>query len=273
MCSQFVNRVEPSYAAPTAINRHFSKVAQRYHYLRTTDSEPITLIVKELKKLAHIEAVDIGCGTGRYDLLLCRYLGDKLRLTCVDANVDMLEALGKYLENQGVSNFISMLASAENLPSPSNTYDCVCTFNAIHHFNLLEYLHESARILKSGGYLFIYTRLREQNRKNIWGRYFPKFHQKETRLYTLDTIMQSVAAVPNLWIKSVEYFQYGRTSTLAQLVERARAHHYSTFSLYSPEELERAIAGFMQKIRNEFEDAHRIRWFDENVLFVIRKYG
>ena len=102
MYLQFVIRLEPSYAAPTAINRHFSRVAQRHHYLRTTDSEPITLIFKELKNLAHVEAVDIGCGTGRYDLLLCRYLGDKLRLTCVDANVDMLEALGKYLENHGV---------------------------------------------------------------------------------------------------------------------------------------------------------------------------
>jgi len=273
VCSQFANRVEPSHATLTAIHHHFSRIAKRYHYLRTTDSEPITLIVKELKKLAHIEAVDIGCGTGRYDLLLYRYLGDKLRLTCVDANVDMLETLGKYLKKQGISNFISILASAENLPSPSNTYDCVYTFNAIHHFNLLEFLHESARILKSGGYLFIYTRLREQNRSNIWGRYFPEFHQKETRLYTPDTLTQSVVAVPNLWIKSIEYFKYGRTSTLAQLVERVRAHHYSTFSLYSSEELEEAIAGFTQKIRNEFEEAHRIRWFDENVLFVIRKEG
>ena len=114
MCSQFINRVEPSNAAPMAIHRHFSKIAQRYHYLRTTDSEPITLIVKELKKLAHIEAVDIGCGTGRYDLLLCTYLGDKLRLTCVDANVDMLEALGKYLKKQGVSN---PLPKSRNLKS------------------------------------------------------------------------------------------------------------------------------------------------------------
>ena len=273
MCAQIVNKIDPNYSALTAIHHHFSRIAPKYHDLRTTDPEPITFIAKELEQLVSIEAVDVGCGTGRYDLLLCRYLGDKLRLTCADANSNMLETLDEYLIKHGISNFTSMHSEAENLPFPSNALDCVCTFNAIHHFNLLEFLYESARILKSGGYLFIYTRIRDQNRRNIWGRYFPKFHQKETRLYTPDTLTQSVAAVPNLRIKSIEYFKYGRTSSLAQLLERARARHYSTFSLYSSEELEEAIATFTQKIGNEFEGAHRIHWFDENTLFVIRKEG
>ncbi len=273
MRSQVANRVEPGYATPTTIHHHFSRVAESYRYFRTTDSEPITLISKELKKLARIEAVDIGCGTGRYDLLLYRYLGDKLRLTCVDINADMLEMLDKYLKEHGISNFISVRSGAESVPFPSNALDCIFTFNAIHHFNLLEFLWESARILKSGGYLFIYTRLCEQNWRNIWGQCFPKFHQKETRLYTLNTLRQTVAAVPALWIKSTKFLKYKRTSALAQLVERVKATHYSTFSLYSPEELEEAIAGFAQNIENEFNGGPWIHWFDENVLFVIRKEG
>ena len=271
MRAQTLKRTGASKAISTAIHHHFSRIAGRYRYLRTTDSEPITLIVNKLKDLARIEAVDIGCGTGRYDLLLCRYLGDKLRLTCVDANADMLATLDKYLKRHGISNLTSMHSEAENLPFPNNALDCACTFNAIHHFNLPDFLRESVRILRGGGYLFIYTRLRKQNRKNIWGRYFPKFHEKETRLYTLGALKQSIVAVENLAIESIEYFEYERISTLAQLVERARAHHYSTFFLYSPEELEEAIAGFRQKIRNEFEDTQRIHWLDENVLLIIRK--
>jgi ubiquinone/menaquinone biosynthesis C-methylase UbiE len=271
MRAQTLKRTGVSKTISIAIHHHFSRIAERYRYLRTTDLEPITLIVDKLKDLADIEVADIGCGTGRYDLLLCKYLGDKLRLTCVDANADMLETLDKYLVKHSISNFTSTHSEAENLPFPNDALDCICTFNAIHHFNLLDFLHENARILRAGGYLFIYTRLREQNRRNIWGRYFPKFHQIETRLYTLDTLKQAVAAVANLTIESIEYFKYERMSTLAQLVERARAHHYSTFFLYSPGELKEAIAGFKQKIRNEFGDTQRIRWFDENVLFIIRK--
>ena len=271
MCSQVIDRAEPSYTMPTTINHHFSRVANSYRYFRTTDSEPITSIAKELKKLARIEAIDIGCGTGRYDILLYKYLGDKLHLTCVDANVDMLAQLDKYLKKLSISNFVAICSRAENLTFPSHSLDCIFTFNAIHHFNLSEFLRESARILKSGGYLFIYTRLREQNGRNIWGRCFPKFQQKETRLNTLNTLMQTVVAMPTLRIKSTEYFKYRRMSTLEQLVERVKAHHYSTFSLYSPEELEESIAGFVNRIENESNGAHWIHWFDENVLFVIRK--
>lgn len=265
------HKAKASHTKPTTIHHHFSRIAQRYHYLRTTDTEPIILLAGELRGLTHIEGLDIGCGAGRYDLLLYRYLGEKLRLTCVDANVDMLNTLERNLKEQGISNFASLPASAENLPFQGNTFDFVCTFNAIHHFNLPVFLRECARIVKTGGHFFIYTRFPEQNRRNIWGQYFPGFHQKETRLYTPETLTKAVAATPNLRIESIEYFKYGRISTLSELLKRARAHHYSTFSLYSPGELKEAIAGFSQKIGEVFEDTHQIHWYDENVLFIIRE--
>jgi hypothetical protein len=85
--------------------------------------------------------------------------------------------------------------------------------------------------------------------------------------------MQTVAAVPALRVKSLEYFRYQRISTLVQLMERARAHHYSTFWLYPPEELAEAIVGFRQNIEYHYQDIHRVNWLDENALFVIRVEG
>ena len=149
--------------------------------------------------------------------------------------------------------------------------DCVCTFNAVHHFSLLGFLNDSARVMKSGSYLFIYTRLREQNEKNIWGHYFPQFHEKENRLYSMDVMKQSIGAVDHLAIESIVFFAYSRLAALEQLLERARSHHYSTFLLYSPEELGEALKGFSLNIKNEFEDLQQIRWFDENILFIVRK--
>ena len=271
MYSKGINRVKLSQVAPTAIHHHFSKIASRYRRLRITDLEPIAFVARELEELGRVEAADIGCGAGRYDLLLCKFLGDKLGLACVDANADMLEALDTHLKECDVSNFMTVNSKAERLPFPSGALDCVCTFNAVHHFNLPDFLKESARILKNGGYLFIYTRLQEQNKRNIWGQYFPEFYRKEARLYELDTFKQAVAAVPALWIKSIEYFKYRRIATLEQLVERARAHHYSTFWLYSPKELEEAITGFAQNVKCNFKGDHQLSWFDENIMFVLRK--
>lgn len=271
MYSQVTNTEKTSELTPTDIYDHFSRIANNYRQLRTTDSEPIAFIAKELRGLTRVEAVDIGCGEGRYDLLLFNYLGDKLRLACVDANHGMLEVLDAYLKRHGISNFVAIKSGAESLPFPDGALNCVCTFNAVHHFNLLGFLRESARILKSDGYLFIYTRLYEQNRSHIWGRYFPEFHQKENRLHSSNTFLRTVAVVPTLRIESIEYFKYGRVSTLEQLIERTRARHYSTFLLYSPKELEEAITKFAQNIERRFKDVHRVSWFDEYALFIVRK--
>jgi ubiquinone/menaquinone biosynthesis C-methylase UbiE len=250
---------------------HFSRIASKYHLLRTTDLEPIAVLVQKLNLLCNIKAADIGCGEGRYDRILCRELGEKLSLTCVDTNASMLETLDKNLTEDGIQNFTSIQASAEGLSLPDNSHDCILTFNAIHHFDLLKFIQQSVRILKNDGYLFVYTRLQDQNKRNIWGKYFPGFQQKETRLFTRATIEQTINAVSGMWLQSIKYFRYDRLFSLIELEEKIRSHHYSTFFLYSADELEKAIDIFKKNISRIFQDVQRIHWYDENILFVIRK--
>ena len=271
MYSQDIDRVNKGEVASTVIYDHFTRIAKSYRHIRTTDSDPIVVIARKLRGLDRVEAVDIGCGDGRYDLLLFHYLGDKLRLACVDSNHGMLETLDTYMKEYGISNFIAINSGAESLPFPDGTFDCVFTFNAVHHFNLTDFLQESARILKSDGYLFVYTRLREQNKRNIWGLHFPKFHRKETRLYSLEAFQRTVEAVPAIWVESIQFFKYRRVATLEQLVERTRARHYSTFLLYSPAEFEKAIAGFVKNVKHHFKDNQQVVWLDEYTLFTIRR--
>jgi ubiquinone/menaquinone biosynthesis C-methylase UbiE len=273
MYSRGTNRVKTVEVASAVIRDHFTKIADSYRYLRATDPDPIAFIARKLRGLDRVEAADVGCGDGRYNLLLFHYLGDKLRLACVDPNHGMLETLDACMKDCGISNFITINSRAESLPLPGGALDCVFAFNSIHHFNPPGFLRESARILKSDGYLFVYTRLREQNKRNIWGLHFPKFHRKETRLHSLEAFMRTVEAVPALWVESIQFFKYRRVATLEQLVERARAHHYSTFVLYSPEELEKAITGFVKNIKHHFKDVQRVVWLDEYALFTIRKDG
>ncbi|MFW6102311.1 MAG: class I SAM-dependent methyltransferase [Chloroflexota bacterium] len=254
-----------------AIQQHFSRIADKYSQLRTTDEGPIAFIAKELREQPYVETADVGCGCGRYSSLLYRYMGSKLHLSCVDVTHSMLKALYRLFRAHNIDNFAAINAAAENLPFCSGTLDCVLSFNAVHHFDLLEFLQESARVLRDRGYLFIYTRLREQNCTNIWGWHFPQFCFKETRLHSLNTFIQTVESVPHLQLQSIEHFEYERFSTLEQLVERARAHHYSTFSLYSAQELEKFIAGFRRNIARSYKDVNQLKWLDEYTLFVIRR--
>lgn len=255
----------------TDIQDHFSKIAKKYRNLRTTDLEPILYIQKQLQELPKIEAADIGCGGGRYDLELFQHLEDKLYLYCIDANPEMLKQLHFYLTQQGIRNFRTVESSAEELPLESKSLDCVFTFNAIHHFKLKNFFAEVSRILKDDGLLFAYTRFRTQNKQNIWGRYFPLFKEKETRLYELEDFQEVLKNYKTLELQSVESFQYERVSSLELLIEQAKNYHYSTFYLYSEEELEQSLEQFKYNIQMNFSELENIQWIDGNALLVIRK--
>lgn len=119
--------------------------------------------------------------------------------------------------------------------------------------------------------MFIYTRFRSQNARNIWGRFFPGFSEKETRLYELPELKQVIAGFPELEIGEIKYFRFPRVASLDWLLKQARHHHYSTFSLYREDEFRIALEQFEKNLRMHFEDVNRITWVDENVMLVVRK--
>ena len=253
------------------IHLHFSQIAHKYKDLRTTDSEPILFIKNKLQNLTKIEAADVGCGVGRYDIELFHYLGERLYLTCIDDNENMLNELTKNLNEHRIENFKTIRTPARALPLAADSLDALVTFNAIHHFILSDFLREASRVLRDNGYLFIYTRSRSQNKRNIWGRFFPEFCEKEKRLYELSQLKQMLKKIPILKLESTEYFRYRRMSKLEWLMTQARHHHYSTFYLYDEREFEEALDKFQGNIIRHFKDRNNIIWDDENIMLVIRK--
>ena len=251
--------------------RHFSDVAPSYRGVRTTDVEPVRYIADVLKPYQQVVAADIGCGAGRYEKLLLDHAGEGLFLHCVDASEYMLEELKSYLDEQYDGRYNFAVGQADDLPLADESMDVVLTFNAIHHFPLQPFLTETLRVMRPGGHLFIYTRFRSQNARSIWGRYFPRFAEKEDRLYESDVMREAVASVLGLTLERIEPFRYLRGSSLDRLSEQARSRHYSTFSLYEAEEFEEALEGFNEDIRERFVNLETVEWYDENSLVVVGK--
>ena len=205
-----------------SIQHHFSRLAPDYRGLRITDLEPILSIKTRLRGFpSRIIAADIGCGDGRYDLELFHYLGERLFLYCVDSNRQMLNEVDGYLSRHGIRDFKIKQSLDRQLPFEDASLDCLFTFNAIHHFTLPRFLKETERVVKDEGRLLIYTRLRSQNRRSIWGRHFPLFHQMETRLYELWELEDILRTAKNLELEETEYFGYEREASLNRLIERA----------------------------------------------------
>ncbi|MCP4318466.1 MAG: class I SAM-dependent methyltransferase [Hyphomicrobiales bacterium] len=245
------------------MDRHFAEVSSVYREVRTTDREPIERIAMELKGLPHPKGADIGCGAGRYDRLMFEIIPG-LHLTCIDANPAMLEQVHGLLAGSGFDAFETRQSTVEGLVLEAGAYDFVTSLNAVHHFDVPDFLRKSRDGLVAGGCLFVYTRLPGQNARSIWGRYFPGFAEKETRLLELGDLHRWIEDTPGLRFVSATCLRYRRRSSPERLVEQARHRHYSTFEFYDQDAFEEALTVFLKKVRRRFPDT--VEWHDENVL-------
>ncbi len=248
---------------------HFSQIASIYSQVRTIDYELINYITKKLAFKQTIVAADIGCGDGRYSIKLIEKLRNRLSLTCVDVNYEMLQQISKISSN--FQNLQTKQAIAEELPFADNSLDCIFSFNAIHHFKINEFAKECNRVLKNNGLLFIYTRLKEQNESNIWCKFFPDFSKKENRLFDIQSLTKHISNQTSLNLTSTEFFEHKRSSNIQTLIMKAKMKHYSTFSLYTVSEFEKSLGKFKQNIYQNFSNPENIQWIDENTMFLFQK--
>ena len=251
-------------------DEHFSKIASEYRGLRTTDLDHIQHIKNQLSDKPGMNMADVGCGDGRYSIELLKCLQDDCYLHCIDYNESMLKHLKSYLISNNILNFCARPGDANKLPLESDSMDCIVTFNAIHHFDIKRFLAEVYECLKDDGNVFIYTRLRNQNSRNIWGQYFPLFAETEERLFEFDELQYAVKKA-DMRITNTRVFGHDRTSDLSSLVKKAKNNHYSTFALYDKDEFKRSSETFEQNIRDNFDDLEDIRWQDENILLQVGK--
>ena len=252
------------------IEEHFASVAEVYTNMRTTDREPIEYIRAAMAEIKPVKAADIGCGSGRYSLMLFEAL-EGLSLTCIDYSRKMLEELERTLVARGIARFEVIHSRIEEIVLAPASYDCLCSFNAVHHFDLPAYIAQVAAALKLDGQGFVYTRTSSQNAASVWGRYFPGFLEKENRLYRLSDMVQCVEETHGLEMVAARRFRFLRRSILERILTQARNKHYSTFSLYNAQEMESALARFEANIRENFCDPNEIDWYDGNTMLHFRR--
>jgi SAM-dependent methyltransferase len=240
---------------------HFGRVAAVYESLRTTDEAPVRAIGQFLPDRP-VTGLDVGCGTGRYSRLLGELLPAGSLLAATDVSAAMLAQLtaGTRGHAPGV---VPLLAAAEELPLRAASLDLVTAFNCVHHFDLGRFLTAVARVLRPGGQLFIYTRTPQQNARTIWGRYFPGFTEHEQRLHSQAALLDAVRRTGGLTVAAAQTFRQPRSSTAERLRAQAEGRHYSTFSLYPPQELSASIATFLARLPGP-----EVSWVDEHLLVV-----
>ncbi len=239
--------------------RHFAVVASHYESVRDTDDAPVCHIRDRLPD-GPLVGLDVGAGTGRYTRLLAGLLADRASILALDRSQPMLLVH----EDGRPGERATACAEAERLPIAANCVDFVVTFNAVHHFDLDRFVQEAARVLTPSGHLFVYTRTPEQNAQSIWGRAFPDFTSREHRLHDEATLRHALRPLGTVYTTS---FSFPRRSTPVRLAERVRCRAYSTFILYEPDELERALDRFLRAL----DGSDEVCWHDHNLLVHVQR--
>jgi ubiquinone/menaquinone biosynthesis C-methylase UbiE len=102
-------------------------------------------------------ALDLGCGTGRYTVLMAK----KCRaVAACDVSKTGLAITQKLLEKRGVENCILSLQSFSKLNYVDNSFDAILCNNVLQHGlkkDITAGAGEISRVLKKGGLLYIKT--------------------------------------------------------------------------------------------------------------------
>ena len=94
--------------------------------------------------------IDVACGTGDIAKLFLDYVNKDSEITCIDPNKAMIKKAKEKLETY--KNLTWMIASAEKLPIPENTFDFyTISFGLRNTKSLDKALSEAYRVLKPGG--------------------------------------------------------------------------------------------------------------------------
>ncbi len=252
---------------------HFDRIASSYRGLRKTDLEPVEYLASILAEGdGNIRLLDLGCGTGRYTEALLDCLSNPLNLYCLDISEEMLRLCqDKLCKHRSAKSCFLLQARADSIPLDNASLDFMVTFNAIHHFDIPKFFNETARVLRPGGSLGIYTRSRAQNKKTVWGLYFPGFVERENRLLSVEEFERIISRRRDLRLEEVKTYNFKRVISIDRLMQLVSRHHYSTFKFYTPEELKKNTAIFEKGLKTRFDDLENIPHDSNHTLLLVRK--
>ncbi len=155
----------------------FNKVYDKYDLMNDFMSLGIHRIwKKDLIQLMNPskgkKLIDVACGTGDLGKLYLDSVGANQKILCVDPNKGMIKKGKSKLKKY--KNIKWIIASAENLPIPDNSYDYyTISFGLRNAKNLNKALSEAYRILKPGGrYLCLeFSKIENSNLNSFYKNY------------------------------------------------------------------------------------------------------
>lgn len=115
----------------------------------------VSEMIRLLKDERALSVLDVGCGTGRHSRYLAHHAFTAYAL---DTRQETLIPLTQPVNRDQPGHLYPVMATMTSLPFQTACLDAICCFSTIHHNRFSEIvmtLQEFARVLRSGGLLFL----------------------------------------------------------------------------------------------------------------------
>src|SRR3989344_6002928 len=133
--------------------KRFGSQVRAYDKYRSIPPEKAyKLLFSLIKKEGVIDVLDVGCGTGKSTEPLVR---KNIKVVGCDHDVKMLDQAKKNALSRNL-DITYKKCEVENLPFKPNSFDIVVCFNAFHWFANRKTVKNIKRVLRPGGFLFIF---------------------------------------------------------------------------------------------------------------------
>jgi ubiquinone/menaquinone biosynthesis C-methylase UbiE len=225
--------------------------AASFEKYRSQKTETTTALIRSVLRYVPsspgARVIDIGCGTGRYALLLTS--GTEAPIFSTDLSIEMVE---KGREKDKANDVFWFLSDACQMPFADESFDVALLFLVLHVVkDSKRALQEAYRILRSGGHCLILTHSHSQLDRDTIFRFFPEarklnkrrmlsltklkelvrgigFHHLRTGefveadTYCRDAFLEKVRSKPNTSLRSMNDADFQRRY---EVLEAAVAHH------------------------------------------------
>jgi len=231
-------------AMPKAFDYDATDISRAYATARRLTEERGRVwrghLSSELGDLHLRTIVDLGCGGGRFSLLLHDLF--RARVYGIDSSQRMLAAASE----QPDSHLITWLrASADALPLAEAEIDLVFMYLVYHHLrDPLAALRECARVLTSSGRLLVINATLEILESLRWLPFFPSARRIDMARLPARTTLSEVARDAGLSLLRQRTVTYPVASSLSAYADHVATRTFSTLQLVSDEEFDRGAAEF-----------------------------
>jgi len=244
----------------------YSQVAKYYDEVR---SIPADILVSKIIEYGKIDAkctvLDVGCGTGRFPLIISTV---KKPIFCaLEPSIEMLK---QAVTKDKTKCILWVRGDGQRLPFQESLFDCVYMTAVIHHIENKEMaLREIYRVLKRDGNCVIQTFSHSGIKKHIT-RDFPKVVAIDLKRIPSVPSLKKMMAITGF--KEIHHhivtIDEGYVST-NEYLKRVRKKYMSTLTLLSEDDFQRGFKIFQQRVRRKY--GNQIRKISRFVFIVGQK--